>query len=369
MKYDVFISYSRKDTAVADRICAAFDKASISYFIDRQNIYGGMDFPQMLAEAIEDSEIVLFLASRNSYLSKFSNSEIIYAFNEKKKIIPYCIDRAAMPRGLRLVFGSVNRRTLHEHPVETRLVEDVLGLLERPRIPETVSSDSSSPVLPSVSRLLGFWRRLSASGRSVGMYVLVAMIFLVFGFFRLLGGSDFSDAAKTYAVGDYYCEKGRTGVVFEVDASGCHGKIVGMAEARLGWCTKELYDRKERTETLDKTDGRNNMKVIEQIAGWENKYPAFAWCAAQGDGWYLPAIDELKKFMLDDVLRDAVNRKLAQYDGICLLDKNYKESDSWYWSSSEYNESLAWSFHSGIANSTGGAYKFGVYRVRAIAVF
>lgn len=30
MNYDIFISYSRKDTAVADRICDAFDRVGIS---------------------------------------------------------------------------------------------------------------------------------------------------------------------------------------------------------------------------------------------------------------------------------------------------------------------------------------------------
>lgn len=37
-KYDVFISYSRKDTVVADRICAALDQQDITYFIDRKGI-------------------------------------------------------------------------------------------------------------------------------------------------------------------------------------------------------------------------------------------------------------------------------------------------------------------------------------------
>lgn len=49
---DVFISYSRKDTPVADRICRALDSAGISYFIDRQGIGGGREFPELLAQAI-----------------------------------------------------------------------------------------------------------------------------------------------------------------------------------------------------------------------------------------------------------------------------------------------------------------------------
>ena len=38
MKYNVFISYSRKDTKTVDKICNAFDKNGITYFIDRIGI-------------------------------------------------------------------------------------------------------------------------------------------------------------------------------------------------------------------------------------------------------------------------------------------------------------------------------------------
>jgi hypothetical protein len=66
MAHDVFISYSRKDTEVADRICEVFDKVGISYFIDRQGIGGGLEFPLVLAENIVSSKLFLFLASENS---------------------------------------------------------------------------------------------------------------------------------------------------------------------------------------------------------------------------------------------------------------------------------------------------------------
>jgi len=77
-KYDIFISYSRKDMAVADRICNAFKQQGITYFIDRQGITGGMEFPALLAKAIKESRMFLFLASENSYASKFTQSEIIF---------------------------------------------------------------------------------------------------------------------------------------------------------------------------------------------------------------------------------------------------------------------------------------------------
>lgn len=57
-KYDVFISYSRKDTAEVDKLCRVLDMVGISYFIDRQNIAGGMEFPISIAEAILHSRLI-----------------------------------------------------------------------------------------------------------------------------------------------------------------------------------------------------------------------------------------------------------------------------------------------------------------------
>lgn len=132
-KYDVFISYSRRDTAIADKICSTLDNAGISYFIDRKGIGGGLEFPEVLADAIYESSLFLYLASRNSYESKFTNSEIIFAFNEKPKnsILPYIIDDSEMPRSMRFTFAGINWRNIHDHPIETALVHDLLELLSR----------------------------------------------------------------------------------------------------------------------------------------------------------------------------------------------------------------------------------------------
>ena len=130
-RYDVFISYSRIDSHIVERVCAAFDKVGITYFIDRQGIGGGLEFPEVLAYAILESRIFLFLASKNSYDSKFTNSEITFAFNKKDKnsIIPYIIDGSTMPIRLEFVFSAINWRNITEHPVESVLVNDILKLL------------------------------------------------------------------------------------------------------------------------------------------------------------------------------------------------------------------------------------------------
>lgn len=134
-QYDVFISYSRKDTAIANEICVALNKVGISYFIDKQGISGGLEFPDVLADAICNCKIFLFLASENSYNSKFTKSEIIFAFNKKDScsLLPYIIDDSELPPALALTFASINWRNTKDHPISTILMDDLLILLGRAR--------------------------------------------------------------------------------------------------------------------------------------------------------------------------------------------------------------------------------------------
>lgn len=142
MKKEVFISYSRLDTDVADSVCRALDRAGISYFIDRQGLGGGMEFPQVLAEAILGCRVFLYLGSANSYSSKFTNSEITYAFNKKERnrIIPYFIDDAPVPAGIEFTFSAINWRHIKTHPIEPNLINDILALLGRPAAANTPES-------------------------------------------------------------------------------------------------------------------------------------------------------------------------------------------------------------------------------------
>ncbi len=137
MGKDIFISYSRKDTAVADRICNALDRAGISYFIDRKGIAGGMEFPEILAHAIVDCKIFLFLASRNSYQSDYTANEITFDFNRKRKMLPYIIDGSELPLALEFTFSRINWRTIEDHPIETVLVNDLKALLGHAQAAQT----------------------------------------------------------------------------------------------------------------------------------------------------------------------------------------------------------------------------------------
>ena len=136
----------------------------------------------------------------------------------------------------------------------------------------------------------------------------------------------------TYKVGDYYDDGTKQGVVFEVSEDGRHGKIVSLVQSKQQWCSEAEYAKRIETGATDQADGMTNQRIIKQIDYWRYKYPAFAWCADLGEGWYLPAIEESKKILLDDSVHDKVNRTLQELKAPMLFARGDK---GWYWSSTE----------------------------------
>lgn len=124
-KKDVFISYSRKDSVIADEICKAFDQVGITYFIDREEIKIEKDYIEKIANGIDNSKIVLFLASTTSYTSKYVNIELQYAFDKEVLILPYQIDNAAITKKYQMLLSSVNWYNINEHPINPTLIETI----------------------------------------------------------------------------------------------------------------------------------------------------------------------------------------------------------------------------------------------------
>ncbi len=143
-KYDIFISYSRKDKAIADKICSACDEAQLSYFIDRTGIHSGQDFVDVIIKAIRRSSIFLFLASENAYKSQITQDEVFealdYVAQGKCTIVTYIIDGSMLPDSLRFRLRRYNWRDMREHPIKDVLVPDLFTLLGRS--PNHVSNNS-----------------------------------------------------------------------------------------------------------------------------------------------------------------------------------------------------------------------------------
>ena len=129
-------------------------------------------------------------------------------------------------------------------------------------------------------------------------------------------------------IGDILTINGVKGVVFQTTPS---VKMVSVTETTATWSTESVI-----TGATDSDNGRNNMSVIK-VTDWQTKYPAFKWCADYGEGWYLPALNELKAIYAQ---KDTINATLSA-NGMDKLGSK----DSWLWSSSEHSSSRAYCFY------------------------
>lgn len=92
MKYDIFISYSRKDSAIVERYYDYLIAAELSVWLDKDGIETGDEFKKKIVHAIMDSNVFLFFSSVNSNTSPWTVKEVNVAVNYKKKIIPVKLD-------------------------------------------------------------------------------------------------------------------------------------------------------------------------------------------------------------------------------------------------------------------------------------
>ena len=140
-----------------------------------------------------------------------------------------------------------------------------------------------------------------------------------------------------YAVGDTYNENGLEGTVSYI---GDGGRWIRRDLGTAKWSTENVL-----TGANSQTDGQYNMDIIKKISGWEDLYPAFKLVENLNTngitGWILPA-------------GNYGNRRQLDFTGI----------NSYFWSSTEYNEYGAYlSYHYNAENKNAN------YKVYAIHAF
>ena len=285
----------------------------------------GAKYASVITQAIKECKAVVLVFSEFSAISPWVESEINIAFSNRRPIVPYKIDATPLENYDEFYLMLNNRHWIEAYPDFKTRFTDLVTVISN-----LVGAKTSNVTKPTPA------------------------------------------PAKTYKIGDYYNDGVREGVVFEVTADGRHGKIVSMKQS--AWELQWSYDETELKRLIgadSKTDGAYNMAKVKAISGWQDKYPAFKWCADLGEGWYLPSREELKTFTLDDAVHDAVNRTLMARGGTKLYDRGELEL---YWSSTEYDyknssgEFCAWS----VRVFDGLTYynnKYYDYYVRAVSAF
>jgi hypothetical protein len=92
---DVFISYTREDREIAQRLTSALEDIHLSVFMDAESIVAGESFSRVVAEALSKAVAVIVLLSSHSKRSHWVEEEIEIALEKEKTVIPILLDSDA----------------------------------------------------------------------------------------------------------------------------------------------------------------------------------------------------------------------------------------------------------------------------------
>jgi len=162
-RYDVFISASRRDYAVVDRIVNALNSGGFTYIKDGQGFDTGLDFLQSIINAIYNSKLFLCILSQNSYSSEFVIKELEYALNRPDGVVlPVVVDNSQLPDRLKNLLATIhigNWQFSGSLNVEGTIIRDISRALGRNE------ENSSKEIQPSsiVKREVNCGTSLSAT--------------------------------------------------------------------------------------------------------------------------------------------------------------------------------------------------------------
>ena len=125
-KYDVFVSYSRKDyvdeqgrpiegSAVSE-LLDFLDRNKIKYWFDKDGIYSGSEFVEVITNAITESKMLIFVSSIHSNASKWTTGEIFEALDQDKLIVPFKIDDSQYNMKFRMMVRPLDFIEYYSNP-------------------------------------------------------------------------------------------------------------------------------------------------------------------------------------------------------------------------------------------------------------
>ena len=238
MKYDIFISYSSHDQKAVEGLCAYLEQHKIRCFVAYRDIPRECESAYVVADAINDSRMMLVVFSDRFADSEQVDKEIEFAAQAKRPILMFRVAEGVLKSTLEGDSKNINWIDIFTNPDETfgYVVDNVVALL---------GMDAQSVV-----------------------------------------------EDKTYRVGDYYDDGTKQGIVFEVSEDGKHGKIVSLDRGYLQWCTDKQCAKDIVVGAKSMENGKENTDVVMQRSD-AAEYPAFQWCRDHGEDWYLPSSNEL----------------------------------------------------------------------------
>ena len=100
LKKTVFVSYTHQDMKFVNQLLDQLSDLNIRFLVDRVELNVGDDIQSRVSGMIESADSIIYVVSKSSSTSAWSQKELDRAISRKKKILPVVIDKDAMPEAL-----------------------------------------------------------------------------------------------------------------------------------------------------------------------------------------------------------------------------------------------------------------------------
>lgn len=381
-KYDIFVSYSRADIDIVRKLVDDIHtKSNARCWVDWNGIESGDQFVDVIINAIDKVDTVLFILSDNSMASEFARREIDYARNTGKKIVPVVVDGGKLRGWFLFFFGSVDYidiRVPMQYDKLLRNIGDWYGADVKSQEPLSLSAETVGKNA-AVSRLVkedavdtGLKKILSIPREQKGLLCLAcinkkdkSIAYFTTDEWESISESIKSQYAKT---GVSIYEDVHSFIIALEDCKTADGHngfaFGGYGEDFVG--VKSYYEKpsvfitgyNDTIAIIEQCNGRKDYWGIQGApaaeAAWNYKANEYDYMQ-----WYLPSVSEL---MLIYKYQDEINDFLSKY-----VPAESKVSKDLYWSSTLYLSFSAW-----FVSMSNGGYSYGIrkgsIRVRAVAL-
>lgn len=126
MKSKIFISYARKDYDVVIGLRnEIYRRTGIQPWMDLSGIETGTQFADVIANAIDDCELLVFVISRYSVKSEWTEREVLYAQQAGKRLYPVVIDDVELKGKMKFLLINVDRVDIRDGKQREKLFSDL----------------------------------------------------------------------------------------------------------------------------------------------------------------------------------------------------------------------------------------------------
>ena len=131
-RYDVFISYSRANFDIADKIRHVLEQNNLKCWIAPRDIPSGKNYLRGVAEGIRMTKIVVLVYSKHSQNSDYVNNEVEMAFSNNKPILSFNIDQSEPSEDMKYYLKVTQWLNAYPNPEDEfeTLIRDALKLCD-----------------------------------------------------------------------------------------------------------------------------------------------------------------------------------------------------------------------------------------------